>query len=255
MEHRAPVSDSRGQLSIPATSRTIHSSVASTTTAIASSSLTPLRFGGREAVVAAGYDGQVDVRGELVGPPERVVLALHDERGHPGADAAPRAATSRAGPAGAAGRPAPGSRPPEGASRSARPSGPRRSGRPTTSGVRVRSVGRGGGEADVEGRRRAGDLAAGHPPGLLEQQHADALPRQVPRPAPPGRGCRCPAGAVAEQEGGDRPARPVGDQAAVAVRRADALLGGHAWSLSAPARARPPTAAARSAPDRCCARC
>ena len=37
-------------------------------------------------MVRRWYDGQVDVRRELVGPPERVVLALHDERRHPGAD-------------------------------------------------------------------------------------------------------------------------------------------------------------------------
>ena len=55
---------------------------------------------------------------------------------------------------------------------------------PTTSGRADAQRRRRRAQAGVEGRRRGGDLATGHPPRLLEEHHGDALARAAPRPAP-----------------------------------------------------------------------
>ena len=226
IEHARRVNTPRSVSDSRPTSRTIHSSVASTTIVqrlvLAERAA---RFGTLKPWSARGYDGQVERPvGELLGRAHRVPLALHHQRRHAGADAARRAGTSRAARAGAAGRPAPGSR--------------RR-----RASARVRAADRAPADAAADherrpdaqlrrrpraGRRRgsAGGVATLRPAtrhGCSNRSTRDPLPRAGASASAARSRVSMPlAGAVAEQQGRDGPARAVGDQPAVAVRRGDA---------------------------------
>ena len=60
---------------------------------------------------------------------------------------------------------------------------------------------------------------------LLEEHDADALARQVPGQRLEVAGVDAAPGSVTEQQGGDGAARAVGDQATLAMRRTDSLVG------------------------------
>jgi hypothetical protein len=63
---------------------------------------------------------------------------------------------------------------------------------------------RGAAQRLVERGRWSGDLAAGHPPGLLEAVHGDALAGQRQGQGGQVVGVDAGSGAVADQERGDR---------------------------------------------------
>ena len=227
MEHRRPVSDSqrpRGR-STPASTRPRSPSRPPPSPRCAWESRTsgrqPVRRPGRPRYRSGNSSGRPNVSFSpcttSVVTPAPTSSSSRDFSGRPGGCSGKASARQPAAPSAVAVRAAdraPADRP------------------PTTSGVPDAQRASRRREADVERGRRAGHLAALHPPRLLEQQHADALPRQGGRQRLQVAGVDALAGAVAEQQRRDRPARPVGDQSAVAVRRTDALLGGHARSVS-----------------------
>ena len=107
-------------------------------------------------------------------------------------------------------------------------------------------------EADVEGGRRGRDLPAGDPPRLLEQGHGDAMRGQRGRQGHQVARLDAVAGAVAEEQGHRRRR---GRRARRAAPRRTAW-GPHRARVTRPLTAgRPRPGWARPARDRCCGRC
>ena len=202
-------------------------------------------------------DGHLDAVGELLGTAHRVPLAL-DHQGRE-ADAEQlvdprglRAArrVQREGQAQAAARPQP----------RGGPGGRPGAGRAAAHHQRGAGAHRRGGRAQpvVEGRRRGGHLAAGHPPRLLEADHGHVVAGQVGGQRLEVGGVDAVAGTVAQQQRRDRAAGPGSvtsrpSPCGVPIMRSSGSRPHHASRRS---RQRVlERGSARPARGRCCARC
>ena len=191
----------------PVTSRTIHSSVASTMIAATSSWVSGADFGTLKPW-SAGYDGQLGALGKLLGATHRVTLALdHQHRdagagelGHPRLLGSARR-VQREGQRQVRRRR-------RGTSRCGPPSGRRRSVRRPRAGCGAGSSRRRSAAPSSSVGGGGGDLPAGHPPGLLQPDHGDALAGQRGRQRVRSWVSMPTAGAVAEQQRGDGVAGP-----------------------------------------------
>ena len=237
------------------TSRTIHSSVASTTIAMRlRPGSRPAGFGTLNPWSAPGTTVERRRRsGNSSGPAHRVALPLdHQGRARRRRELV-EPGLLRAGRAGAAGRPAPGTRRRRGrcAQRAADRAPAERP--PTTSGVRAAQLVGGGAQASS---RVAGAVATLRPAtfhGCSSRTTVMPVARQVPSPAPSrSRVSMPPPAPWLSSRVATGLAGPVGDQPAVAVRRRSTLVRHRVRAHhAAPRRA----GAARAAPGRCCGRC